>query len=296
MHEISPWFGEGTASVAFGAPPWLKSVRMTATAHVYTSDGFAIAADGRQTLSSRLYGVDKVEIASDRVHKIFEVTGKTFALACSLKGEIATLDRAFDLGDALKVAVNRVRNRRTRSCVRLACFLANELEAVIREAMLSGNLEWCPSAELCFVGYLKANPCWFEILIRPSLTANGKLYHIEQLSLSAGLCKVSGSDTVKEAVERGFHGDPACKILPNDQTTLKEATEFATGYVNAAGSPWALSLDKNCIKIGGHTHVAVVLPPEDLRERLRRVLGLGSPKPITDFQWRIAPLPRESSI
>jgi hypothetical protein len=269
---------------------------MTATAHVYTSDGFAIAADGRQTLSSRLYGVDKVEIASDRVHKIFEVAGKTFALACSIKGEIATLDREFDLGDALKDAVNRVRNSRSRSCARLACFLANELEVVIREAMLSGNLECCPSAELCFVGYFKASPCWFEVFIRPSLKANGKLYHIEQPPLRAGLCIVSGSDTVKEAVERGFHDEPACKILPNGQTTLKEATEFATGYVNAAGSPWAVSLDKGCIKIGGHTHVAVVLPPEGLRERLRRFVGLGSPKPITGFQWRIAPLSRESCI
>lgn len=269
---------------------------MTATAHVYTSEGFAIAADGRQTLSSRSYGVDKVEIASDCVHKIFEVTGKTFSLACSIKGEIATLDRAFDLGDALKEAVNRVRNRRIRNCTRLACFLANELEVVIREAILSGILECCPSAELCFVGYFKATPCWFEVLVRPSLKAKGKLYHIEQPSLKVGLCVVSGSDTVKEAVERGFHDVSACEILPNDQTTLKEATEFATSYVNAAGSPWALSLDKGCIKIGGHTHVAVVLPPEGLRERIRRILGRGIPKPITGFQWRIAPLPRESSM
>jgi len=269
---------------------------MTATAHVYTTEGFVIAADGRQTLSSRLYGVDKVEIASDRVQKIFEVTGKTFALACSIKGEIATRDRAFDLGKALKQAVERVRNNRIRSSALLASSIANELDAVIREAMLLGNLECCPTAEIFFLGYFKASPCWFEVLVRPSVKAKGKLYHIEQRSLKVGLCVVSGSDTVKEAVELGFHDVPACKILPNDQTTLKEATEFATGYVNAAGSPWALSLDKGCIKIGGHTHAAVVLPPEGLRERIRRVLGRGIPKPITGFQWRIAPLPRESSI
>jgi hypothetical protein len=211
---------------------------MTATAHVYTTEGFVIAADGRQTLSSRPYGVDEVEIASDRVQKIFEVTGKKFALACSIKGEIATRDRAFDLGDALKQAVKCVRNNRIRSSALLASSIANELDAVMREAMLLGNLECCPSAEIFFLGYFKASPCWFEVLVRPSVKANGKLYHIEQTSLKAGFCVVSGSNTMKEAVEKGFHDEPACETPPNEQTSLKEATEFAVGYVNLAGSPW----------------------------------------------------------
>jgi hypothetical protein len=68
------WFGSGERSFAI-LPQWLHALRMTSTAHFYTSEGFAITLDGRQSWGNHFLVDEHLhKFDSDDVQKIFEIT------------------------------------------------------------------------------------------------------------------------------------------------------------------------------------------------------------------------------
>ena len=76
---------------------------MTATAHFYTRNGFAVAVDGRQRWThapSRDAFIQSLE--SDCTQKLFEIVREHMTLCYTVKGDIASEDRAFDITTVLK--------------------------------------------------------------------------------------------------------------------------------------------------------------------------------------------------
>jgi len=268
---------------------------MTATAHVYTSDGFAIAVDGRQRWGhepSRDRHISQLE--SDQVQKLFEVTGRHMALAYSVKGDVASIDREFDFTAELEKTISQLRDKRFLSIRRFLEVLSGRLEEVIEEALVQGRLEVYPTTELCFVGYFRRKPCWVEVQFHRYRNRDGHLYEITEQGSRPGFCMVSGSLVVQELVQ---YEDPRVADFHtplNDKTSLEDASKLVTGYIRACCSDWALELDPTCRGIGGHVHVATVTPPEPIKSRILRLFGFGS-RNQTGFQWVTPPL-RESSI
>jgi hypothetical protein len=269
---------------------------MTATAHVFTSYGFAIAVDGRQRWAhapSRDRHV--IQLESDKVQKLFEVAGKQMRFAYTVKGHIASVDRSFDLRVELNRQIENLRDKRFRNCRSFVETLAAGIEQVIKDALVQRRLEGYPAAEICFAGYFKGKPYCLDVQFRRYLNQYGHLWGITEYEVKPGLCIVSGSAVVKSLIE---NKDPRMKdfyVPLDDQTSLEGASKFVTGYIRACCSDWALELDPSCKGIGGHVHVATVTPPEPIKAKILRFFGLGS-RQKTGFQWVIPPAPRESSI
>jgi hypothetical protein len=254
---------------------------MTATATTYIDAGFAIAADGRQR-----WGHDPTrdtqtrDSESDRVQKIFEITGNRMALAYTVRGHVASRDRSFDVTVELRRHVASLRGKRFWNCYGLIRTLSDRLDETIEHAKIEGRLEDYPATEICFVGYFKTKPCWVDVQFLPYRNHLGSLYEISSPGLYPGYCYVSGSPKVAHYWRPIDHDAP-----------LTSATELVEGYVNTCCSEWAFELDpENCKEIGGHVHVATVTPPDrSFRSSIRRWFGCAS-SDQTGFQWIIPPL------
>jgi hypothetical protein len=99
----SKWFG-GLCGAKYGAvivPAWLKYLQMTATATIYTSSGFAIAADGRHSWGHQPTPKTR-EGESDTVQKIFEITHRGAALAFCVRGDSVSEERSWDIAIELE--------------------------------------------------------------------------------------------------------------------------------------------------------------------------------------------------
>jgi hypothetical protein len=70
---------------------------MTATAIMFTNEGFALAADGNQVLTERSTFVPDFKVGeTDCAQKIFSAEGRDFAVAYMVRGNVATERRTFD--------------------------------------------------------------------------------------------------------------------------------------------------------------------------------------------------------
>jgi hypothetical protein len=296
------FYGHSTPSVALGASIWLESVRMTATVHVYTSYGFTIAAEGRQRWThadSRDMSIKQLE--SDKVQKLFEITNEYVTLAYTVKGDIASVDKSFDLTVELKRQVDKLRSGKFKKCRGLVEALAKYTELAILEARRQGRLASLPAAEVTIVGYFKGRPYCMEVQFRRSSFPSGHTYRVVEHEVKPGFCIMSGSDVVKSLVELDHPLVEDFNSILDKKTSLDTANKFVTGYILACCSDWALELDPNSIYNGGHIHVATIVPAQSLKSRISRIL-CSTPKPMTGFQWVIPPLaelplkPRESSV
>jgi hypothetical protein len=270
---------------------------MTATAHAYTSEGFVVAVDGRQRWGhepSRDRLTARLE--SDEVQKLFSVIDEQMTLAYSLKGDVANVDRSFDLAVELKRHLSFLKEKKFRNCLRFLEALAVSMEKSFAEALIQGRLDIYPTSYVCFVGYFKGEPSWFELQFHNSPDRDGRHWNIDKFDMQPSLCVVSGSDAVKFAVECQHELAEDFNTHFGAQTSLAAASKFVEGYVRLCGTDWARELDPSCIKIGGHVHTATITPPESRWNKFLRVLRRGA-CPQTGFQWVITPLPqRESSI
>ena len=263
---------------------------MTATAHVYTADGFAIAMDGRQRWGdepSRDGSISQLE--SDKVQKLFEISGKQMRLAYSVKGDVATADRSFDVTDDLARQIKKLRDRRFHNCRCFVETVATYIEQVINAAAARGRFEGFPATEITFAGYFKGRPCWIEVRFCPHLDRYGMLFEITEHDVKPGLCIVSGSAAIMSMVQAEHPRIADFYTNLNKQTSLEDATTFVTGYVKACCPDWVLELEPDCICIGGHVHVATVKPPESLKSTILGFFGFRRPRK-TGFQWVIPPL------
>jgi hypothetical protein len=234
--------------------------QMTAIATIYTSSGFAVAADGRQRWAHEpTRDIAIRESESDTVQKIFAVNRERTALAYTMQGDIANRDRSFDFGVELRDQIVLLQTEEFVSCNHFVMTLAENLEKRIEGAMQDGRLEdQYPKVRVSFIGYFQEDPCWIDVQFLASPDFYGRLYQLIHQSLYPGLGVASGSLLIRDLI---LGGDPRfAKFLKRiDHTmSLEDAAEFCRGYVEACSSRLALQLDPTCFDIGGHIHVATV--------------------------------------
>src|SRR5271168_5055616 len=115
-------------------PSWYRLLKMTATAIMYTSEGFAIAADGKQYWAHEPTRDMARSGESDHAQKIFFATGTQSVLAYVIRGDIANLDRSFNVEIELRQQMERLCNNRFKNYLELSNALAGALERYIKAA------------------------------------------------------------------------------------------------------------------------------------------------------------------
>jgi hypothetical protein len=248
---------------------------MSAVAIAYTSLGFAVAADGRQTSKAALESEVAEDEVSDGNQKIFKATTASgAAVAYALTGFIAK-DASYDLIRYAKGHAKRLSSGQFRSgdeyCRELSDGLKRYIESEKRDGVIKfrENEHLEPDdrfliASLHMIGYFHGSACWFET----------QFHHENESSVS-----VVGFRSRLVDGFRFAHGSAIVPdlVIANDQrfaryrdrlaidlrgASLEVACEWARTYVELCSDPLAAEVDPLCKAIGGHLHMATVTPKD----------------------------------
>jgi len=289
--QQAKWFG-GLCGAKYGAeivPAWVEYLKMTATATIYASSGFAMAADGRQswgyspTFRSR-------EGESETVQKIFEITRKDAALAYCIRGETVNEGMSWDIAAELQNSVASLSPRRFADSARFIGALCLDLEGRIEHARQRGQLDGYPTTELCFVGYFRSAPCWIDVQFLSYRNQSGSLHRVMPRDCHPGRNYMSGSPVLNQMI---LDDDPRTAHLlglKNSDISLDAATDFARNYIETCCSPLIREVEPDgCKTVGGHIHVATVTPYES-SWITRYIAGSGGKRSgNTGFHWVTQP-------
>jgi len=274
-----------------GSVSALKRVPMTATAILFTSDGFAVAADGRQRWGHSPTR-DSVTIADERENeqKIFEIPGA--AIAYTVRGHAASRDRAFNVSALVQSrSAGLLHKSRYSNLLAFVNALSLTLEQAIERAKHDGVIEDYPLAEVTFVGYI-GRPGWIDVRFRPSFRG-GMVREVVPRDFHSGYWLYTGSPVIAQLMVSRDTRVPDVYSLLSETMSLDDATTIARAYIETCCSPLGMQVDaENCARIGGHVHVATVRPIPRmgiLWERWRRPLSSTTKAPDGGFQWVIPP-------
>jgi hypothetical protein len=145
------WFGGYCGRGSAILPAWLRYLRMTATATVYTSSGFAMAADGRRSWDSRPT-LRSRDGESDKVKKIFEITRRDAALAYCVRGDTINENMSWDIASEMISTVAALRDKRFANSSRFIHALCLDLQSRIESARERRLLNGYPTSEMTFAG------------------------------------------------------------------------------------------------------------------------------------------------
>ena len=245
----------------------------TAIVMAYTVLGWVIASDGRETSD------DDARIISDNERKIFPIQDRSKTLAYALVGTISndadTGSGAYDLRTEAAREAESIAGRNFETFQEYVNIFAHHLKKIIHKAKMSGRINEYPEnlnhldpidrftiAEILLAGYFRKQPCFAEI----------KFYHREQViaapkkrfeNYSPGNAAISGSEKIRFLMINKRDGRFSRYLKPlGPDSSLKEAGEFAKGYIEACSDPVALEIDPYCKGIGGHIHMATVTPSD----------------------------------
>jgi hypothetical protein len=262
---------------------------MTATATVYSSSGFAMAADGRRSWGHSPTPTSR-HGESENVQKIFEIARKDAALAYCIRGDTVNESMSWDIAAEAQGSVASLGARHFPNAARFIRAVCLDLQGRIEAARERGQLEGYPTSELSFAGYFRDLPCWFEAQFRPH---RSRLFHqLVVRNCEPSLNFMSGSQILNRMIEgNDSRISPLFDGLNDESMSLVEAAFFARDYVEMCCSPLIRGLEPDGARtIGGHLHVATVSPPDrSLRSRVRRWAGRGS-SPQTGFRWIRPPI------
>jgi len=259
----------------------------TVLAHIYSDEGFVVAADGINVLRNGA----ELEITSRDTRKIFDWPGVNRALACTLFGRVTLYDDAGEepvfnfisaSNDASR-AISSMPIRDTEEFVgKLAPLVAEKLVALKQD----GTLSRYPSPEpkrigetgstivrLFLDGYFDGEP--FRTGVR-FYNDNQRIGwgSISEHNLGHAGWAIYGSpviahllfDTEDERFKR-YRTDASklavelCK-KGGRVPTLQHAIEIATNYIAACSDPIAIESDPNCAYYGGRIHAAIITPKD----------------------------------
>lgn len=282
--RIAEWQGDTVAPVEWSGVyraglvlelPLIECFPMsTAIFRAYTSEGFVIAADGLRRRAS------DSKILSETVRKIFSIEDDSRSLAYGMAGSIYKGDDSgavFDFATEAGRAALALQGRRPGDLTRYAELLADRVNDSYADAKKDGRISeysTCPDigpsrepgstiAYISFVGYYEGNPAWTEVRFWHD---NQKLKSPTVYSerLRRGQLKIWGSDKVAQLL---YHTDDPRfaefrrpRSDRHEDLTLSEAVEIAKNYIRSCSSDAGRQADENCASIGGHLHVATVIP------------------------------------
>jgi hypothetical protein len=272
--------------------PWFKRIQMTATAILFTSAGFAVAADGRQRWGHAPTR-DSATLAAERENeqKIFEVPG--VPVAYTIRGDAASRDHSFDISAMLQTQIAEVLERNQgQSLYLFADAVSVVLQQAIERARRNGVIEDYPEAEVTFVGYMREQPGWVDVRFRRY--ANGLAREVIPRVFSPACWYYTGSPVIAELMASHDPRVPDIHGLQSETMSLNDGVTIARAYVETCCSPLGMEVDaENCASIGGHVHVATVCPFRHIGiwERWKRAFSGSGIGEMQDggFQWIIPP-------
>lgn len=260
---------------------------MTATTILFTTAGFALAADGRLCAPSPNSVALAVETENEQ--KIFEVPGTP--VAYTIRGDSASRNRMLNISGVLQDQIADVLHRnRDLGLYVFADTVSYALQQAIRQAKRKGIIEHYPETEVTFVGYMREQPGWIDISLRPY--ADEMAREVVPRYFRSGYWYLSGSRIIAGLFDSRDPRVPDISGLQSETMSLDDAVTIAKAYVETCCSPLGMQVDpENCSKIGGHVHVATVCPLRHIgiREQWRRAFS--GPNEVTDggFRWLIPP-------
>jgi hypothetical protein len=243
----------------------------TAIARIYTSEGFAIAADGRGH-----HGTDKT-VATDSAQKIFTISTPDKSLAYAIAGtaRLTLGEQTFDFVSEIAKSIQTTDTSSAATLSEFVRMLCIPMEAELRsinvyptDTPLPESQSMYAIAYVFFDGYYRGIPARVTAAFAHENQALQPT-DIVPCDLMEDYLLGYGSRVISESLF-GNSTDWLAKyrVTPQrpDRLTLAEATARATGYVAACSDPRALELDKErCAFIGGHIHAATITKSDGFR-------------------------------
>jgi len=220
----------------------------TAIARIYTPEGFAVAADGRE--------FDQIVcmVVNDKVQKIFPLYHRYGAISCAIAGLArfsATTGETFSLGSIAMEAARLVHGSEPRNLYEYAALLSTEMLKFIPLFNSSVASAKVPDTQMYLDGFLHRGAERAKIILDHSLGAMPRIFNQD---LPSPYRAIHGSQLVYDNLVS----------MPREKpSTIREAIRLAWIVVRAHCSPEALLLDHHtCEAIGGQIHVATVTAHE----------------------------------
>ena len=275
-----------------GSPVWPPCItlsdisadlhEMTAIAIAYTSEGFAIAADGRMNMAATraIRPNDHIPDVNDR-QKIFECKISHGALACTFLGETEEPTQSFDIASEVRSSRNGLDDDLFDSLRGFAIALACELEKRLEVAHGNGVIKTYPHFQLCMCGYVEnleepnvihnqPNGDIVLVTFNSAREPGCPLFDIARPGISPAYNDLFGPARIKTAIARHLEGFERCFAPLAETASLSDAAIFVRARIETCMSPAARKLERGEF-IGDHVHVATITP------------GMG-------FQWKVPPL------
>lgn len=221
----------------------------TSIVSIYTSEGFVIAADGRN------YNIETKRKISDSVKKIFPVEQRERRLVYALSGTSELIpkgatDVVFDVVAQIENAVQGLSDDTFKSLWHYAEALSKvltDLPKQAREAIQEND----PPTIIWFNGYYDGRPKRVDV----KMFYDGQVPEISTPGLHHGRQYGCGSSKVLDALADNNsvlsrYRTPSLG-LGYDQRTLADAIDVARSWMSAHCGPEAEGIDPICATIGG---------------------------------------------
>ncbi len=240
----------------------------TAIARIYVSDGFTVAADGRERC------VETGHISSDSEQKIFGLHHCRGELACAITGA-GRIGERYRLSEEIPAIALALAESEARNVGEYAELLGNELKRSI-DGCFKRNKKSL-TINLLFDGYLGDRPERARATIISS--PEGLPVQINCQPLYPGQAIGFGSNLIHTSlfapVPPYEQLRPYWGICQQELRTVEQSAAVARAIIEAQCDPLVAALDpEHCASIGGHVHIAKVTP--------------------RGFAWIMPPLPQQS--
>jgi hypothetical protein len=231
----------------------------TSIVRIYTTEGFVIAADGRN------YSLETKQIVSDTVQKIFPVEQPGRRLAYSISGtsELTPENSStviFDILNAIHEGVESLRDRTLKSLWHYCDALAEVVSDLPQyaESAVIGNE---PPTIIYFDGYYDGRPKRACV----KLFFDGQVPEISTEELRLGYTIGLGSEEIVKRL--AFNSDAALAkyytpewAIPYPLRTLEDAVELSKSWMAAHCGPEAKSIYDKSMAIGGQVLIGTLTP------------------------------------
>lgn len=277
--------------------PWLGDICIpmpTALACIFSEDGLVIAADGLNLIRTS----DSLRRDSDRVQKIFHLSGIDREVACSFFGRVTLLNDAdemvFNFIYACQEAAKSVRSISARDASEFAAQICPLILEKLESVKEAGKLSRYPKPESAQPG--EPGSTLVRIFVdgyfngQPHRTGI-RVFHVDQKlgwdlrphdlsrwrkTLFYGARRVANLlfETNDPRLEK--YRTDACKLIgtrfnyPDTAIGLEDAVDAARNFIGACSDPLAKEIEGDTYqRIGGEVHIATITPNEGFRWRDR---------------------------
>lgn len=226
----------------------------TAISRIYITDGFTVAADGREV------NTETGLVSSDSEQKIFGLHHRRGELACAVTGA-GRIGEHYRLAQEIPKTAAALTQSEARNVGEYAELLGNELKRSI-----DARFKWDKKSltvNLLVDGYLGHRPG--RAMVTMTFGAQPVPIQVESQPLYPQRSIGFGSNLIHAAlfapVLQYEQLRPYWGRCQQELCTMEQSAIVASAIVKAQCDPAVAALDpKHCATIGGHVHIATVTP------------------------------------